>query len=126
TIPHPEYPELQFEYEERAGVLDEPQWLWIPFVAPEIRVGHALSERLTVHAGVAAWFLLAPSYPRTGGLFGDPESRWLSLPEPTERYRLAGREGSPIVKPGTVALPRENMLGPFFVLSPSISARWSF
>lgn len=128
SIPHPEHPDVVVDYDQPSDLLEEPQSLWLPFLTPELRVGYPVSKRLTLDIGLAAWLFLAPSYPRTGGLFNDAETRSLSLPEVVDGFPLQahGYEGSTAVKPGIVRLPRENALGSMLVLSPSVAARWSF
>lgn len=127
TITHPQYPDVTHDYDRSAGFLERPQTLWIPFVVPELRLGHAVSKRLTLDVGLAAWLLFAPSYPRLGGLSADPETRSIPLADVEDGYPLPpDREGTRTVKPGIVRLPREVALGTMVVISPSVAARFSF
>lgn len=127
-IPHPEVPDLVFDYERRGGTEDDPQSLWIPLVGPEIRLGYPITDRLTLDLGLSGWLLLAPSYPRTGGLFDDPETRSFVLPDiPGDAgYDLGEREGSRAVRSGTLRMPHQTALGTLFLVSPSIAARYRF
>jgi hypothetical protein len=103
------------DYRGHLSLMEDAQHLWIPFTALEVRVGYRISPRLTLDVGLASWFLFAPSYPRTGGDFGDSQVRRASLPPSAQG-----------VRGGVVQLPSENSLATMVLFTPTIGARWHF
>ena len=95
------------------SVLEDTQSLWIPFIAPEARLGYRFAPSWVADVGLAAWLLWAPAYPRTTRMVSNtpPEERWV-LP--------ADGAGDP------VRLGIESALGAALIVVPSLSLRHEF
>jgi hypothetical protein len=94
------------------SVLEDSRTLWIPFIAPEIRIGRRFATSWVADVGLAAWLLWAPGYPRTTSMVpGTP---------PEERWVLRADGGDP------VRLGIESALGASLIVVPSLSVRREF
>jgi len=95
------------------SVLEDSRTVWIPFLAPEVRIGYRLAPNWVADVGLAMWLLWAPSYPRTTSMVGGtpPEERWV--------LHAAGT-GDP------VRLGVESALGAALFVVPSLSVRHEF
>jgi hypothetical protein len=128
-VPHPTTDDVAL-IEQALEVPEDSQSLWIPFVAPEVRFGYAISKHVTVDIGVAALLAFGPSSPREGGTFGDRTRRQVALDEVPEGY--AGVDASPAdgvdddVRPGVLSFPEEDALGTFVGLVPTLGVRIDF
>ena len=94
-------------------MLEDAHTLWVPFLAPEVRLGYRLAANWVGDIGLAAWLLWAPAYPRTTSMVSGtpPEQRWV-LP--------ANGRGDP------VRLGIESALGAALIFVPSLSVRHDF
>jgi hypothetical protein len=113
-VTDPSAPTGMTTFSQKVSVPEDSQSLWVPFVAPEVRFGYRAAARLTLDVGIAAFILLGPDSPREGGTFGDRKARQVALTP-------AGG-----VNPGVVSFPRENALGTFVALTPTLGARLDF
>ena len=95
------------------SVLEDARTLWVPFLAPEVRLGYRLAANWVGDIGLAAWLLWAPAYPRTTSMVSGtpPEQRWV-LP--------ADGRGDP------VRLGIESALGAALIFVPTLSVRHDF
>ncbi|HYQ26026.1 MAG TPA: PEGA domain-containing protein [Polyangiaceae bacterium] len=94
------------------SVLEDAHTFWIPFIAPEARIGYRFAANWVADVGLAAWLLWAPSYPRTTSIVpGTP---------PEERWVLRADGGDP------VRLGIESALGATLMAVPSLSVRSEF
>ncbi len=95
------------------SVLEDARSLWVPFFAPEARIGYRFAPGWVGDVGIAAWLLWAPSYPRTTSMVSGtpPEQRWVLH---------ADGEGDPI------RLGTESALGAALLVVPSLSVRHEF
>jgi hypothetical protein len=95
------------------SVIEDPRTLWVPFLAPEVRIGYRFAPTWVADVGLATWLLWAPSYPRTTRRVSGtpPEARW-ALP--------ADGRGDPI-QFGT-----ESALGAALLVMPSLALRHDF
>lgn len=96
------------------SVLEDPRVFWIPFLAPEVRIGYRIAPTWVADVGIAAWLLWAPSYPRTTSMVGGtpPEERWV--------LHTDGSDGDPI------RLGIESALGAALFVVPSLAVRHDF
>lgn len=115
-----------FGFSERVSIPEANQELWIPFVGPEVRFGYRLSSHLTIDAGVAAFFMFAPSEKRSGA--GSEDSK-----DPSAGQRSVLLKDYPDVfpggddaQPGVMFLSPESGLGAFYLVSPSVAVRYDF
>jgi len=99
------------------SVLEDTRTLWIPYLAPEARIGYRFASNWIADFGLAAWLLWAPGYARTARMVPGtpPEERWV-LPE-----------GKKQEKPrDPVRLGIESALGAALIVVPSLSVRYQF
>jgi hypothetical protein len=96
------------------SVLEDPRTLWIPFLAPEVRIGYRFAPTWVADFGIAAWLLWAPGYPRTTNMVSGtpPEERWI--------LHADGSDGDPI------RLGIESALGAALFVVPSLAVRHDF
>jgi len=94
------------------GVLEDARTLWVPFLAPEVRLGYRFAADWVGDIGIAAWLLWAPSHPRTSSMVSGtpPEQRWV----------LSSSGGDP------VRLGIESALGAALIFVPTLSVRHDF
>jgi hypothetical protein len=95
------------------SVLEDARILWVPFFAPEARIGYRFAPSWVGDVGIAAWLLWAPSYPRTTSMVSGtpPEQRWVLHADGT---------GDPL------RLGTESALGAALLVVPSLSVRHEF
>lgn len=101
------------------SVLEDTRILWIPYLAPEARIGYRFASNWVADFGLAAWLLWAPGYARTASQVAGtpPEQRW-ALPAPHPE----GSGGNP----APVRLGIESALGAMLIVVPSVSVRYRF
>lgn len=95
------------------SVLEDTRTLWIPYLAPEIRIGYRFIADWVADFGLAAWLLWAPGYARTASMVSGtpPEERWV--------LHTSGA-GDP------VRLGIESALGAALIVVPTLSVRREF
>jgi hypothetical protein len=91
------------------SVVDDTQLMWIPYLAPEVRLGYRFAKTWVADFGLAAWLLWAPGYPRS--------SSQVSGSPPEQRWALRTDGGDP------VSLGIESALGASLLVVPSLSVR---
>jgi hypothetical protein len=118
AVPNPPTGEV-FRGTQRVSIPELAENQWLPLIAPEIRIGYRVSDRLSVDLGVALLVLFGPSDLRTGRT---------SLSRSGERRaaldNFPGRfmDGE-LIRPGLITLPAERSIGTFAVLAPSAGVR---
>jgi tetratricopeptide (TPR) repeat protein len=105
------------------SVLEDTRILWIPYLAPEARIGYRFASSWVADLGLAVWLLWAPGYARTTSMVAGtpPEERWVV---PTSNGVPAGTPGQPARDP--VRLGIESALGAALIVVPSVSVRREF
>jgi len=95
------------------SVLEDTRTLWIPYLAPEIRIGYRFIADWIADFGLAAWLLWAPGYARTTSMVSGtpPEERWVLH---------TNGAGDP------VRLGIESALGAALIVVPTLSVRREF
>lgn len=102
------------------SIPEQTQHLWVPFAGPEVRIGLPLSRQWSLDLGVAALLFFGADTPRTARSGFSA----LSQQRGERRAPIPDEDGSGNL--GVASLPREDALGTFLVLSPSLSARLQF
>lgn len=115
-----------FDFSEKVSVPEESQDLWIPFVGPEVRFGHRLSRSFMIDAGVAALFMFAPTEKRHGQSSFDRQRAGEGSRSVALRDYAGVFPGGADAQPGTLHLDPDDGLGAFWLLTPSIAARYDF
>lgn len=102
------------------SVIEDTRMLWIPYLAPEVRMGYRLATSWVVDFGLAAWLLWAPGYARTASQVSGtpPEERWV-LP-------IGEASSPPTANRDPVRLGIESALGATLLVVPSLSVRSEF
>ncbi len=95
--------------------------VWVPLLGPELRVGYSLSKSWSLDAGLAALFFIVGDTPRAArpsfsNLTQGENERSAPIP--------SGQGGSGNL--GVLTLPSERAASSFFVLAPSVAARFQF
>jgi hypothetical protein len=107
------------------SIPETPVKVWAPLVGPEFRFGYRFSKRWSVDLGVLALFVFPGESLRTGsnnfGTGSGQEGR-RAAPFPND----VELEGGGTRTTGIVELPREEALGAFFVLTPTVGVRADF
>ena len=105
---------------EELQIPEEEALLWVPFVAPEARIGYAFSKSFSLDLGVAVFLMFPQQFNRVGttGLSrGDRRATALqdvTLPSGT------------LVRSGVVTLPDEQAFGTFVAVVPTLGGRFDF
>jgi hypothetical protein len=96
------------------SIPETSQSVWIPILGPEARFGLRVSKALTVDLGAAFLWGLPGKSTRTGdtGASANGTRRYV-VPTPSGRQAI-------------VALPKEDALGTFLVIAPTLGARMDF
>ena len=94
------------------SVVEDTRVMWIPYLAPEVRMGYRFATTWVADFGIAAWLLWAPGYARSASQVSGtpPEQRWV----------LRSDSGDP------VRLGIESALGAALIVVPSLSVRNEF
>jgi hypothetical protein len=107
------------------SVPEAPVKVWAPLVGPEVRIGYRIARRWSVDLGVLALFVFPSESLRTGsnsfGTGSGQEGR-RAAPFPNDVVL----DGGGTRTTGIVELPREEALGAFFVLTPTVGVRADF
>jgi hypothetical protein len=107
------------------SVPETPVKVWAPVVGPEVRFGYRFSKRWSADLGVLALFVFPGESLRTGanslGTGSGQEGR-RAAPFPNQVELESGERRTT----GIVELPREEALGAFFVLTPTVGVRADF
>jgi len=106
--------------EFRIGVLEDARFLWVPYLAPEVRFGYRFGPGWVGDIGIAAWLLWAPAYPRTSHMVAGtpPQERWVLPAEDDRQSQTPQRD--------PVRLGIESALGAALIFVPSLSVRHEF
>jgi len=99
------------------SVIEDTRMMWVPYLAPEVRMGYRFATTWVADFGLAAWLLWAPGYARTASQVSGtpPEQRWVLNTEP-----------SPEETRDPVRLGIESALGAALIVVPSLSVRNEF
>ncbi|HEX6766478.1 MAG TPA: PEGA domain-containing protein [Polyangiaceae bacterium] len=107
------------------SIPETPVKVWAPLVGPEVRFGYRFAKRWSADFGVLALFVFPGKSLRTGsnsfGSGSGQEGR-RAAPFPNDVELTSGGTRTT----GIVELPREEALGAFFVLTPTIGVRADF
>jgi hypothetical protein len=98
------------------SVIEDTRTMWIPYLAPEVRMGYRFATTWVADFGLAAWLLWGPGYARTTHMVSgtSPEERWVL------RSDILTEHGDP------VRLGIESALGAALIVVPSVSVRNEF
>lgn len=115
---------------QKVSIAEEPDFVIVPFAAPEVRVGYRVSKKLVLDFGVAFFVMLPPEVVRTGKPTGDEFSN-LNRAEGQRRQRLddvpdAFMTPGTTARPGVLNLEREEGLGIVMAIVPTLAARFDF
>lgn len=95
------------------SVVEDTRNLWVPYLAPEVRMGYRFASTWVADFGLAAWLLWAPGYART--------TKMVSGTPPEQRWVLDTNGGGDPVRLGI-----ESALGAALIVVPSLSIRNEF
>jgi PEGA domain len=102
------------------GVTLEEQsaWLVTPFISSELRLGYAVSKRVSIDVGLGLRLFVPARKPRrdTSPAFGEPDERAVALRD----------EPGDATKAGVVTLPGERIAGAFLAVTPALALRLGF
>jgi hypothetical protein len=107
-------------YDTKVTIPEEPRFLVVPFVAPEVRIGYRFAKKLFVDFGVGFYVMLPPKTLRKGQPTGDAFHN-INI---SDSDRKAVLPGAPYA--GTVSLPREEAFGIVLAVVPSIAGHFDF
>jgi len=98
------------------SAIEDTRMMWIPYLAPEVRMGYRFATTWVADFGLAAWLLWAPGYARTASQVSGtpPEQRWVLNTD------LRTETSDP------VRLGIESALGAALIVVPSLSVRNEF
>lgn len=107
-----------FQMSRSVAIAEQSEWLLTPFVSTELRIGYALSDRLSLDLGLGLRLFSPVQKPRrdTEPTFGDSGSRAQVLQD----------ESGDRAKAGLLTLPDGRVAGMFLALSPVLGARLAF
>jgi hypothetical protein len=107
-------------YSSAVSIPEEPRFLVVPFVAPEVRFGYRLAKKVFVDLGVSFFVMLPPKTLRKGQPTGDAFHN-LNI---TESDRKAVLADAPYA--GTISLNREQAFGIVMAVVPTLSGHFDF
>ena len=107
-------------YSTKVTIPEEPRFLIVPFVAPEVRIGYRLSKKMFLDFGVGFYLMLPPKTLRKGQQTGDAFHN-INISESDRRAVLPGAPYA-----GTISLKREEAFGIVMAVVPSISGHFDF
>jgi hypothetical protein len=102
------------------SVVEDTRMMWIPYLAPEVRMGYRFATSWVADFGLAAWLLWAPGYARTASQVSGtpPEERWVLHTHSESSSSAENRD--------PVRLGNESALGAALIVVPSLSVRSEF
>jgi hypothetical protein len=135
---HPDDPNVVASVTQKMGIPEVSQNVWAPFLAPAIEGRYRLTDLVSLEFGVTALFVLSPpDTPRTGlspfgGSAGEPSAEGdrvgITTPVPGGFGVDVDNDGAPDDVPGDrpLSLPREDAIGTFFAIAPTLGVRLDF
>ncbi len=117
-------PDENFTVTQKVQIPERNASIWVPFVAPEARIGYRLSKKFMLDFGVSLFVMLPPPSPRTG-------DNTLSLKEGQRKTALQDVDPAfamppSAARPGIVTFPEEDAFGTFFAITPTIAGHFDF
>jgi hypothetical protein len=102
------------------SIPEEPRFLVVPFVAPEVHIGYRVAKKVFVDFGVGFFVMLPPKTLRKGQPTGDAFHN-INISDSDRKAVLAGAPYA-----GTVSLPREEAFGIVLAVVPSLTGHFDF
>jgi hypothetical protein len=102
------------------SIPEEPKFLVVPFIAPEVRIGYRFAKKVFLDFGIGLYVMLPPKTLRKG----QPTGNEFSNINRGESDRKAAQADTPYV--GTVSLKREEAFGIVMAVVPTITGHFDF
>jgi hypothetical protein len=105
-------------YSKRVSIPEEPKFLVVPFVAPEVRIGYRFAKKVFVDFGVGFYVMLPPKTLRKGEPTGDAFHN-INIGDSARKAVLADAPYA-----GTISLKREEAFGILMAVVPTIAGHF--
>lgn len=115
-----------YRVSERVAIAEEPDFMIVPFAAPEVRFGYRVSKKVFLDLGVAFFFMLPPESIRRGKPGGNfqlsQDEQRVAVLKTVAEFETTPTEQSA----GRLVLPREEGFGIVMAVVPTIAVHFDF